>query len=135
MAPDCVLDVLNDLLLLLDFLLLFLLQLLLMVILLILIFALVLQIEVPDGADSKFEMLLCRLVLLILELSGNLLEFLDLLIVEKCVESWMKAVGAVVVALLQLFVLAEGLLAIIVDAVEVVIIIQVGPLPAILGLW
>ena len=68
-------------------------------------------------------------------LSGNLLEFLDLLIVEKCVESWMKAVGAVVVTLLQLFVLAEGLLAIIVDAVEVVIIIQVGPLPAILGLW
>ena len=67
MAPDCVLDVLNDLLLLLDFLLLFLLQLLLMVILLILIFALVLQIEVPDGADSKFEMLLRRLVLLILE--------------------------------------------------------------------
>lgn len=47
----------------------------------------------------------------------------------------MKAVGAVVVTLLQLFVLAEGLLAIIVDAVEVVIIIQVGPLPAILGLW
>lgn len=47
----------------------------------------------------------------------------------------MKAVGAVVVALLQLFVLAEGLLAIIVDAVEVVIIIQVGPLLAILGLW